>query len=244
MRIVAGLWLVLGVACKSAVTVVDEEVPAHGIFALAAEIDEGDFEYRGRRELKVFDVQYTSRGFGSQQEAADRREAANDYGSLVDVDLLELWGRTSFHQARVDILVDGPDVIDIEALLHDGDATLSNAVGSHLVTADRVVGLDLVGDLDLYARESGLDVEVWPFEAGTIRLEAVGDVVLSLPWGLEYDLEAFVDPAYGYEVTDLGFGDLRLYDDLVRAMTGSRSIRVEVYVEGGTFFLWEYEGTR
>jgi len=153
--------------------------------------------------------------------------------------LLDLWGRSPVSKSGVDIAVIGPSRMDVEAVLLDGTAHLYDVEGTHLVTANAVVGAGIAGDVDLYASLAGINVEVWPNDGGTVRLEAFGDVLLALPYGLDYDIEVFADPDWGVEVTDLGFDELVIAPDYVSAETGDGSIEVDVFVSGGVFALWE-----
>ena len=233
----AALSLLLA-GCTQVRSTDEVSLPSEGVFEMFADSDRGHLSYAGA-DSEGFDIAFTSRGKGLTRRQAEKRSGENSWGAAVDGDLLDVWARSSAERASVDIAVSGPRQVSIEAVMVDGNVRLENVEGSHLVTANRIEGVGLVGDVDFYAEFDGIDVEVQPYVDSVIRLDAQGDVVLRIPYGLEYDLEALVDPGFSHEISDLGFDDLYVLPDYVGATTGSRAIRIEVLVVDGTFFLWE-----
>lgn len=234
----ATLFLFAG-ACTYQQDRFEETLPAEGVTDVFCDLENGSFAYVGDPDASTFTVGFTSWAEASSRGRAGDKIASNDWGAQVADGLLDLWGRSPVGRAGVDVAVVGPERVDVEAVLLDGTAELNDVDGTHVVTANAVVGRGIRGDVDLYARLAGLDVQVFPDDGGTVRLEAVGDVWLELPYGLDYDLEVFADPDWGVEVQDLGFDELLLAPDLVLARTGDGSIEVTVFVSGGGFHLWE-----
>lgn len=236
--------VLLTTACATATSVVEETVPAKGITALSVDVDRGDLDLRGDERRTNFRVVFDSRGYGGGQEGAQRREQDNVVGADVTGALLDVFARSPRSQARVDVAIDAPSRVDVDVELRNGTAFLDNLDGVHLVTADRVVADRILGNVDLFAAEDGLEAEVWPYDGGTVRIEAIGDTVLWLPYGLEYDMDVFVDPYFPYDIAELGYDQLVLGKDAIRAFTGRRTIRVEVYVTEGSFVLNEADAAR
>ncbi|HHO53730.1 MAG TPA: hypothetical protein ENK18_23375 [Deltaproteobacteria bacterium] len=238
MKILSPVLCLLSTGCAELTNVFSKTLPTDGVGSVFCDSDRGDFTYAGGSE-EVFDIQVRAWGAGQSRRQAEGRRDRNTWGAVITDDgLLDLWGRSEDLRAGTDIAVAGPSVIDVESVLLDGTARLYDVDGFHYITANRIEGSGIQGDVDLYAALDGIDVEVYPHPGSTIRLEAYGDVVLKLPLGLEYDLEAFPDPGWGAEILDLGFDELWMAPDYISAVTGSGAIRVEIYVVGGTFFLW------
>lgn len=219
-------------------------LPADGVTDVFCDLERGAFVYDGAAEDESeFTVGIASWGVGGTGGRAEKRAASNTWGAQVSDGLLDVWGRSPVAKAGVDVVILGKRDVDVEAVLLDGPAYLYDVDGTHVVTANAVVGSGIAGDVDLYASLDGINVEVWPADGGTVRLEAYGDVLLALPYGLDYDLEVFADPDWGVQVTDLGFDELLLAPDYVSAETGDGSIEVDVFVSGGVFALWEAVAT-
>ncbi len=232
------MWLALLAGCAETSRVFSETLPAGGVSAVFCDIERGTFAYVGGPQDE-FDIEVVSWGEGSSLRRAEARADSNEWGAQVTGNLLDVWGRSPTPDAGTDVTIGGPERVDVEAVLLDGAAYLGDVDGYHVITANSVQGDRLRGSVDLYASLDGVDVDVYPSDGDVVRIEAFGDVILQLPWGLEYDLEVFVDPAWGAEVFDLGFDDLYLAPDYVSAVSGSGSIEVDVFLAGGTFFLWE-----
>lgn len=227
------------VGCAEFSEVHETQLPAEGVWNVFADSERGSFVYAGTAEDETFDVAIRSWATGSTRKRAEARASNNVFGAQVVGDLLDLWGRSPVEKAGVDLAVVGPSVINVESVLLEGRAELFEVDGYHTLTANQIYGSGIHGDVDFYASSDGIDVEVFPYADSVLRLEAFGDVVLGLPYGLEYELEVFSDPSWGVTITDLGFDSLFIAPDYVSASTGSGSIKVEVYLVGGSFVLWE-----
>ncbi|MEQ1504856.1 MAG: hypothetical protein ABMB14_21655 [Myxococcota bacterium] len=201
-----------------------QTLPADGVTRAFCDLERGSVVYSGSAP-DAFEVEVAPWASGITRGAADAALGTTRWGVTVADGLLDLWSRTRVARTGVDFVVEGPPAIDAEIVLLDGDAALYDLTGRQLVTADRITGEGLVGDLDLYATGGGVDVEALPEPGAAITIESVGDTVLRLPYGGDYDLEVFADPDWGADVTDLGFDSLRSAPDYVRATTGSGSIR-------------------
>lgn len=233
--------LLLTAACARSVTTTEETIPGKGIDLVTFDSDRGDLDIVGDPRRTDYRILFESSAYASGQTAADRREEDNTFAAEVTGSLLDIYTRSPSSQARVDVGIDGPAAVDLDLVLRDGTANVSNVEGVHLITADRVVMTQVLGNVDLYADSGGIDAEIWPYENGTVIIEAYGDTVLYLPWGLDYDIDAFVDPKFPYEVAELGYDFLNLDFATIRAFTGNRTVRVEVYVSNGSFSLLELD---
>ncbi len=240
MRILLAVALAGTAGCVRTSDIYTEDLPAEGVLDVFADSDRGDFAYSGAAgDVTMFEVEASVWGRGGSEKGATKRADTSDWGSQVTEGLLDIWSRSPERRSGVDFSVVGPPVVNVEAVLLDGTATVSDVEGFHLVTANRVVGDGIVGDVDFYAARDGIDIEVFPWEGGTVLIQSFGDVVLLLPYGMEYDLEIFADFEWGYEVAELGFDSLFLGADYVSGFTGAGKTRVEVIATGGTVYLWE-----
>jgi hypothetical protein len=220
-----------------------ETLPAEGVARVFCDIERGSFLYSGSSP-DGFDVAIASWAEGSSENRAQERLETNEWGAAVDGDLLDLWGRSEVGRAGIDIGVEGPPAVDVEAVMADGSAELYDVVGTHVITANAIRARGVVGDLDLLSTLDGIDVETFPEPGDAIVLQSAGSTLLAVPYGLEYDLEVFADPDWGVQVTDLGFDSLLYAPDYVRAVTGSGAIPsgaipIDVFVVGGPFYLLE-----
>lgn len=227
-------------ACSSTERTHTRSFAADEVTRVFCDSDRGDLVFSGSNPDTIeLGVRVFARG--ATKGLAENRLDRVNWGAAATGDLLDLWGRTRTGSGGVDFVVQGPPDHDIEAILLDGKAELLDLTGDHIVTASEIVGRGLVGDLDLFATTGGIDLHADPEPGDTLILEAAGETWLTLPYGLEYDLEVFPDPDWGAEVTDLGFDRLDASPDYVRATTGSEAIRIEVTVRGGRFWLWNAE---
>ncbi|MCB9687295.1 MAG: hypothetical protein H6738_14180 [Alphaproteobacteria bacterium] len=169
---------------------------------------------------------------------ADPGPATNDVGGLLD-----MWGRSERAHSGVDHFVTGRRDMDIELVLLDGSVELWDVRGTHLVTAEGVFGAGISGDLDLYASDYGMSLDLRPEPGDEITLQAYGDVSLWIPYGLDLDLEVIADIDWGVTVSDLGFDDLVVLPDYVHAVKGEGTIPIRVDVEGGAFSLFVADPT-
>jgi hypothetical protein len=211
------------------------QLPAAGVWSMFVDDDRGDLSYSGTAAEETFDLTFTSWGKGSSDKGAARKADGNLWGAEVREDLLDAWGRSESRKAGVDIDVVGPHVLDVEAYTVEGAVALYEVDGFHYLTGTRVVGERVYGDVDAYAEIGGIDLQVYPYDGSVIRLEVYGgDLVVSLPAGLPYDLDLAADPAYGYELVDLGFDQLTLGPGYALGHAGAGTISVQLLATGGT----------
>jgi hypothetical protein len=85
-----------------------------------------------------------------------------------------------------------------------------------------------------------MSVEIYPDFGSLIVLQAVdGDIVLGLPFGLQYDLEVSGDWDYPMDVADLGFDAVTITPGYFASLTGGGNVVVQVFIDGGGFYLYE-----
>jgi hypothetical protein len=230
--------LLLAGCFQDSLTIVDQ-LPAEGVTDLFADSDRGDLAYVGDGEGGTFDIAVTQWGTGITRHEAKVARKMNEWGAVVDGALLDMWGRSPPSNAGVSFGVRGRSRMNVESVMVDGDVELVNVEGFHYVTANGVFGYGIAGDVDFYATRNGIDVELDPGPDSRVLIQSWGDARLDLPFGLDYDLEVYADPAWGVNVTDLGFDNLYVAADYVRASRGEGRIRVEVWVAEGKFILRE-----
>jgi hypothetical protein len=217
----------------------NETVSSQGIDVLASDIERGDVTYQVGADTE-FDIVGTSWGRGGGEKKASAHEDENTFGVDIAAGLVDVWGRSDHRKGGVDVDVRGPSVVHLDLITLDGTVYMSDAVGTHVVTASRIEATALAGDADLYATNNGMDVELWPYDDGVIRLDSVGgDVILSLPYGADYDIQVWADGEYGLDVAELGFDNFYMAPDYFAGSRGTESIDVKVYVTGGSFSLLE-----
>lgn len=238
--------LLTAVGCARSESTYEITLPANGIFDAYMDADRGDITYDGvpvteaADSVRQFDVAITSWGKGRTKGRAERRAANNSFGATVSEEWLDVWGRSGVGRAGTDLTVDGPRIFNVEAYTAKGTARLVEVDGYHTVTATRVEGEGVVGDIDALADGGGIDMDITPYDGSIVRLETIGDdLTVVLPSGLDYDLQVFADPEYGYDVADLGFDDLVLGSDYVYATKGEASVRVTLLASGGEISVLE-----
>lgn len=233
-------WLLLCAplaACVTERAVVEQVLPSDDVKDVFCDIERGSFVYSGSSP-DDFEVQVDSWATGTTKGRANARISTNRWGVTVEDTLLDLWGRSPASRAGVDLTIQGPPTLGIEAVLLDGTAQLYDVSGPHTITANRIVGRGVSGTLDLVATTDGIELEAHPEPGQTITIESWGPVTLALPYATEVDLEVFADPDWGADVTDLGFDSLVTSPDYVHAVSGSGAIPIHIVVLGGAFTLW------
>jgi hypothetical protein len=217
-----------------------DAVDADGIAKLYADLDRGQVTYEGRTDADAFAFEVRSWGRGGSKARASAKEISNDWGLQFLETEVTAWARSPTHTAGVDFAFSGPSRMDVEIVTLEGDVTLSGVDGAHVVTADSILGEAVSGDADLYAARGGIRAEIYPDFGSLVILQAIdGEVVLGLPFGLQYDIEVFGDWDYPMDVQDLGFDDVVMSPGYFTAFTGGGNVVVQVFVEGGGFYLYE-----
>ncbi|MCB9766353.1 MAG: hypothetical protein H6739_41645 [Alphaproteobacteria bacterium] len=229
----AALLAALMSGCTTVSTPFTETFDATELYVVEGRLDNGDFNYNGAATTELA-VDGLSWGHAASQGRAADRESQNRWTITPSPPALLLDTSSGASSAGVDLSITGPDLMDLDVISDSGLVTLQDVEGYQVVTADRITGSRLVGDVDLYARAGDLDVEVWPWVEGVVRVETEsGGLDLYLPWGLEYDLQVWGDENYELVVEDLGFARSTAGVAYFAATTGFGTIRVDVYATGG-----------
>ncbi|MCB9792950.1 MAG: hypothetical protein H6741_09505 [Alphaproteobacteria bacterium] len=233
----ARLLLVAAALATGCTTVQDpftETYDASNLYLVQATLDQGAFSYQGVASTDIT-VEGRSWGQGRNEDLARERREGNSWTFGVTGQTLSLVTSSLSGSAGVDLDLFGPGVMDLDIINDDGRVDLSDVEGFHTITAERIDGERVVGDVDLYATEGDIDLEVWPYEGGVIRVETQsGDVDLTLPWGLEYDMQVWGDPDYEMIVEDMGWNRSAPGPAYFAGTVGRGLIRVDVYANGGT----------
>lgn len=225
---------VLATGCVTVEKNFSDTVSSEGVFYFQGTTDRGTITYDGGAIDETFTVFGRSWATGGGRSRTESREESNQYLVEVQNDILVASGLSFDSRAGVDFDVTGPSFMHVDILTDSGTAELFDVEGQHIVTANRVYGRNIIGDVDFFADSRGLDVEVLPYEFGLVLLESrAGDVNVYLPWGLDYDLTIVSDPDYELVVEDLGFDLLALEPGLGVARRGNGSIRVDILSSGG-----------
>lgn len=238
MRLVgkAILLAVLTSGCVRVERGIGQTISAEGIETLSVRSERGDVFYDGRFQDR-FEIYSTSWGRGGGEAAATSREAENDLTTAIYDEVLALDSTTGVNSAGVDHIVDGPSVMNLDIDTRQGQVWVENVDGYHVVTASDIIGDNLSGDADFYADTMNISID--PYDDSVIRLDAFGDVTLYLPAERAYDMTVWGDPAFEMEVTDLGFDDFLLDAGYFSGRRGLATIRVDVTISGGGFYLYE-----
>ncbi|TNE92851.1 MAG: hypothetical protein EP330_00265 [Deltaproteobacteria bacterium] len=202
-----------------------------GASVLRVDTNDGDITVNSA-DVAAVEVAGVSFGRGVNEDRAQEALEGNRWGGSVADGVVSVFGSAS-DRGQVDLFLTAPDRLTAD-LVAGGTATLEGLEGSHVVTADRVVARNLGGEADLYARERGMDVELMPWNDAHIRLQSHGgDVVVYLPYGLDYDLRIFGDPEHELTVADLGFDFTHLGVGAFAGERGTGEVEVSIHVEGG-----------
>ena len=228
-------WMVLCavVGCARSEEISVEIVPAAGLTTVRADVESGDFVYDGRN-WSEFAVNVTSWGRAWAQERASEKRAANSW-TIEPVDDVLTITADSDPGAGVDFDVVGPAEVDLEIdVQRSGRVILDDVWGSTVITAPSITGRRLQGNLDALAIDGSITVDIQPDDNGVIRIETLdGAVDVGLPFGLDYDLQIWGDPAFSLIITDLGFDDQTVGEGYFAGSRGTGAIQVNLYVSGG-----------
>jgi len=211
--------------------------PADRVWSVFADDDRGDLAYAGYADAGEFVVAFDAWGRGATRSAAARRAESNRWGAAVEGEQLDAWGRSEARRAGVDLSMAGPRVVDVELLTLEGMVELTGVDGFHRLTGTEVAASGIQGDLDALAYE-GMDVTIRPYEGSVVRLETwSGDLYVTLPVGLPYDLRLAADPRWSYELDDLGFDRIDAGPGFAFASTAEGSVVVELVNHDGPIFV-------
>ncbi|MBK9366656.1 MAG: hypothetical protein IPN01_10060 [Deltaproteobacteria bacterium] len=214
---------------------VTENIVFEGDYAaLFAQLDHSDLTVVGGAVGSGLEVKVTSWGTAVATDKAQDRLDGNSYTATAEGEVVSLNSRSTENRAGVDFDVRSPEFLSLDVAIASGHAHLEYLEGTHLVTASSVRGEGLIGEIDAYAESGDNVIAIWPYENARIRIETwSGDNVLTLPYGLDYDLTIVGDPEYAMNVEDLGFDVAYASGAAYVAQRGAATIRVEVFTSGG-----------
>ena len=215
-------------------------LPSRDVYDGFFDADRGDISYDGTGPEQAFDIAVTTWGKGRTKGRAERRADNTTFGAAISEDWLDVWGRSDVNRAGTDLAVAGPYIFNVEAVTLGGTIGIWDVDGYHTLTGTNVEGAGVRGDVDALADGVSIDLEIYPYDGSIVRLETQGDELqVALPSGLDYDLQIFADPEYGYTVTDLGFDDLILGPDYALGTAGAGTVRVTLIALGGEITVLE-----
>ena len=224
--------LASSVACATVEAPLSEDLPGERLDFMVVDVDKGDIRYSA---APTENLMVRGRAWGratDESEAQDRMDttgfqAHRDGNAAYVVGTATAWG------SGTDLDVTGPANVDVLLETRSGTARLSGVTGFHSVRANRIEVWDSMGSFDLQSSGS-VEASLLPGPGDTIRIAAEGDVVLSLPPGLDYDLQIWGDPEYQVRVEDLGFGPVFSDAGYFAGVSGPGTTRVDVVVTGGS----------
>lgn len=197
----------------------------------------GDFTYRALGGSTAR-VGVSSWGRGGKAARATRNEAGNTWDVEASGSDLVVVTNSEFVRAGVDVTIDGPDLMDVQARAHNGVAELGNPIGLHDIEADGVTG-SMTGEALIRAGGEGVDLNITPFDDSSTLIEAEGNVVLRLPPFAPYDIRVVGEVADSFRDIDLGFDEVVIGDGFAEAWRFPRTARLDIYVTNGVFEMRE-----
>jgi hypothetical protein len=234
--VVSGVPIVLAtLGCASSREVVERTFDAASVDRVVVDLAAGDLDLRAASTDEVALVAEIGARAGTRGEAERRRDEVTLDVEVRDGELRV--ASTGPEHTRVDVALEVPPRTDLEAALADGSARVEGTRGAHRITAGGVTGRDLHGTVDVEATAEGVDLEVFP--DGPCAITSRGPLVVSLPYGLEYELVVKPDPEWGAEIADLGFDALVETELLVEGRRGEATLRVELRAVGGPVVVLE-----
>lgn len=232
LRLPALSALALSVACTTVESPIAEDLPGADLHRVVVDVDQGDLSYASRPG-DTLELRGRAWGRASDEEEAAARlettafEAHRDGDAIIAVGTAGGWG------AGTDVDVTGPARVDVTLETRSGTARLSGVTGHQVLRADRIEAWDVQGSVDLEAT-GDIDAALLPGRGDTIRISADGDVTLTLPPGLDYDLQVWGDPEYELRIADLGFEAAHASDGYFAGIAGPGTTRVDVVVTNGS----------
>ncbi|MBN2797662.1 MAG: hypothetical protein JXX28_00800 [Deltaproteobacteria bacterium] len=208
-------------------------VAAEGVTQIFSRVERGGFEYQGSQMLDDFLVYGVSSGTASSRARAEEKATGNLWDVSAVDDTLQVMAE-SLDRGSVRFKIDGPDMLDTDIEVEDGNVRLEDLTGFHYVTAERIDMDGIVGDVDIYSHSGGIDVELLDVWSSVIIDSRDGGVDIWLPYGLEYDLEVWGDPDYALTVEDLGFDDSYIGEGYFAGDAGRSNVEVTLKVLGGS----------
>jgi hypothetical protein len=221
----------LGTACTTAESPISATLPADALHRIVLDVERGDVTYAPNSTAEV-SFHGRSWGRGRDMKTAEKRHDTVRFIAMRDGHAAVARGYSNATSAGTDIDAYGPAHVDVTLETHSGTARLVGVTGRQVVRADEVDVRAVRGSIDIEAR-SRVDAEVIAGVGDHVQIAASGDVFLELPFGLDYDLQIWGDPAYALEVHDLGFDAVYGNAGYFAATAGSATTRVDITVTGG-----------
>ena len=229
--------LTLAVFSTSACTVVEsdfgESYPATGISTLAADVVQGDIDVQGLPSSTAFRIEGRTFGYSMSSDNAERNEDANTWDVSREGDLLTMWSRSEYMGAGVDFDVQGPSQVHTSLITDSGRIDISDVQGTHYLEATGVTADNVIGSTTIIAGNGGVNATLVPLTSDTIYIESNDDVVLRVPWGMDYDLQIWGDPEYTLTVHDLGFSSVAETPGYFAGVRGRGTTTIDIVVTNG-----------
>jgi hypothetical protein len=220
------------IACQVVEAPFSQSFSAENIDILQMEVEKGDISYRGA-DVGVFDLNGRNWGRAGSEEKASERQEGNQWASEVTDETLSIWSRSHSNGAGIDFGIGGPVLMDTVFYTDAGSVSLTDLAGTHYIEATGA-SLDYVlGSTTVYAGSGGVSGDLVPAHGDSIYISSEGDVSISLPFGLDYDLQVWGDAEHTVAVQDMGFYNTMQAGAYFAGLTGTGQTRVVVDVRGG-----------
>lgn len=247
----AAVALVTCTACASAERTYEAELPADGLARVFGDVERGNVGWLSDPAADgVVRVGARTWATGPGRSSAEARRDSSSWGFEVRGDLLDLWARSPEPDAGVDLVASGPALVeelgdvDVALVAVDGVAEAHGVRGALSLSGTSVFATDAGGPVDAVATAGIAQVEAHPREGDEVHVRSLdGEVWLALPRGLPLRLEVRADPAWGYDVVDLGFDRVERSGAGLVATAGDGSITVVVTARGGPLVVAELPGS-
>ena len=226
-------------ACTVVESDFTQKFPASGISTLVADVDQGDVEVQGIALMDAFHVEGRTFGYSVNSDNAERNQDANTWDVSKQGDILNLWGQSEYMGAGVDFEVRGPQAVHTSLITESGHIDVSDLVGVHYLQGDSVDVENLTGSATILAGYGGVHGSITPWSSDVVYIESGDDVVLTLPWGMDYDLQIWGDPDYPITVHDLGFSNVVEAPAYFAGLRGRGSTIVDIVVTGGSVTIYD-----
>ena len=225
-------------ACTTVST--SEQFSFDGISTVSVDIDKGTVDYRGSQTASSVDVDITSWANAGGQAKAEQKQSENVYSASTEGGVLNVRGNTAYVQAGIDVLVDGPDFMDLDLSSRSGSVIVQDVIGISQLSGYSVTARNYEGDLTVSA-DSSVNVEVYPYEMGLISIQSTsGDCVVRLPTYAPLAVTIEFDPEQESSFADLGFDDEFLDNGTYIASRHPADISVTIRCPNGQVELLEH----
>ena len=208
--------------------------------SVRADVEQGDFDYRGRTNTSAVKVDLRSYGNGGSKSKADSKQEGNTWDMQAADGLLDIFATSTYVQAGVDFDLIGPLDFTLDVIADSGNITVSDVVGYANLTGRSVSVTGFEGDLDISA-SGDLTLEVYPFESGSILAMAKGSTcIVYLPMYAPVAVTINFDPEQVSAFTDLGWDDEYLTDGYFEGTRMPGDITVDINCPNGSVDLRQH----